>query len=201
MNNGSLKIPYGLSDFNRLRREGFYFVDKSAYIRTLELCGSFLFFVRPRRFGKSLFLSMLRCYYDLAEKDNFDMLFGDLDIGKNPTENRNRYQVLTLDFSKVNKGKGDTLEERFEDYVGECLDDFVRRYAAAYGDELCGEMLAATPANKFTMLTLAAKRLGHRLYLMLDEYDNFTNAMLRAEGNGNYRATAQPTCRTATSSS
>ena len=110
MNNGNLKIPYGVSDFKRLRSEGFYFVDKSAYIRTLELCGSFLFFVRPRRFGKSLFLNMLRCYYDLAEKDNFDALFGDLDIGKAPTENRNRYQVLALDFSQVNKGPGKTLE-------------------------------------------------------------------------------------------
>ena len=76
MNTRSLKIPYGVSDFKRLRSEGFYFVDKSKYIRTLELCGSFLFFVRPRRFGKSLFLNMLRCYYDLAEKENFDALVG-----------------------------------------------------------------------------------------------------------------------------
>ena len=66
--NNNLKIPYGISDFKRLRSEGYYFVDKSMYIRTLELCGAFLFFVRPRRFGKSLFLSMLRCYYDLAEE-------------------------------------------------------------------------------------------------------------------------------------
>ena len=101
MNNDNLKIPYGVSDFKTLRQEGLYFVDKSGYIRTLELCGRFLFFVRPRRFGKSLFLSMLRCYYDLAEEGNFDALFGDLDIGKNPTDNRNRYQVLTLDFSVV----------------------------------------------------------------------------------------------------
>ncbi|MBO4287829.1 MAG: AAA family ATPase, partial [Kiritimatiellae bacterium] len=106
--NGNLKIPYGIFDFKRLRGEGYYFVDKSMYIRTLELCGSFLFFVRPRRFGKSLFLSMLRCYYDIAEKENFDALFGDLDIGREPTEYRNRYQVLVLDFSQVNKGQGDT---------------------------------------------------------------------------------------------
>ena len=66
--NNNLKIPYDISDFKRLRSEGYYFVDKPMYIRTLELCGSFLFFVRPRRFRKSLFLSMLRCYYDLAEE-------------------------------------------------------------------------------------------------------------------------------------
>ena len=188
MNNGNLKIPYGVSDFKRLRREGFYFVDKSAYIRTLELCGSFLFFVRPRRFGKSLFLSMLRCYYDLAEKDSFDALFGDLDIGKDPTENRNRYQVLTLDFSQVNKGPGKTLEERFASYIGGCLDGFVRTYAGMYDGSFVDSVLAADSAGKFNKLVLEARRLGYHLYLMLDEYDNFTNAMLRAEGNADYRS-------------
>ena len=188
MNKGNLKIPYGVSDFKRIRREGFYFVDKSAYIRTLELCGSFLFFVRPRRFGKSLFLSMLRCYYDLAEKDSFDALFGDLDIGKDPTENRNRYQVLTLDFSQVNKGPGKTLEERFASYIGGCLDGFVRTYAGMYDGSFVDSVLAADSAGKFNKLVLEARRLGYHLYLMLDEYDNFTNAMLRAEGNADYRS-------------
>ena len=188
MNKDNLKIPYGVSDFKRLRREGFYFVDKSAYIRTLELCGSFLFFVRPRRFGKSLFLSMLRCYYDLAEKDSFDALFGDLDIGKDPTENRNRYQVLTLDFSQVNKGPGKTLEERFASYIGGCLDGFVRTYAGMYDGSFVDSVLAADSAGKFNKLVLEARRLGYHLYLMLDEYDNFTNAMLRAEGNADYRS-------------
>ena len=183
-----LQIPYGISDFKRIRNEGYYFVDKSAFIRTLELSGSFLFFVRPRRFGKSLFLNMLRCYYDLAEKDNFDALFGDLDIGKAPTENRNRYQVLTLDFSQVNKGPGKTLEERFASYIGGCLDGFVRTYADMYGESFVNSVLAAQSADKFNMLVLEARRLGYHLYLMLDEYDNFTNAMLRAEGNVDYRS-------------
>ena len=188
MNNGNLKIPYGVSDFKTLRKEGLYFVDKSAYIRALELCGRFLFFVRPRRFGKSLFLSMLRCYYDLAEKDSFDALFGDLDIGKDPTENRNRYQVLTLDFSQVNKGPGKTLEERFASYIGGCLDGFVRTYAGMYDGSFVDSVLAADSAGKFNKLVLEARRLGYHLYLMLDEYDNFTNAMLRAEGNADYRS-------------
>ena len=182
------KIPYGLSDFKRLRSEGYYFVDKSKYIHTLELCGSFLFFVRPRRFGKSLFLSMLRCYYDIAEKENFDALFGDLDIGREPTEYRNRYQVLTLDFSQVNKGRGDTLEERFENYVGKRLDEFIEIYGEGYGADFVQEFKRETPANKFTMLTGRAQTKGYHLYLMLDEYDNFTNAMLRAEGNVDYRS-------------
>ena len=120
-----LQIPYGVSDFKTVRNEGLYYIDKTGYIPILEQAGRFLFFVRPRRFGKSLFLDMLRCYYDLAEKDNFDALFGGLEIGKNPTENRNRYQVLALDFSKVNKGEGDTLAARFENYVGDRLDEFM----------------------------------------------------------------------------
>ena len=184
----NLKIPYGVSDFKRLRSEGYYFVDKSAYIRTLELCGSFLFFVRPRRFGKSLFLSMLRCYYDIAEKENFDALFGDLDIAREPTENRNRYQVLTLDFSQVNKGTGDALEERFENYVGKRLDEFIEVYGGSYGEEFVRDFKTETPANKFNMLVGRAQTKGLHLYLMLDEYDNFTNAMLRAEGNVDYRS-------------
>ena len=127
MENKSLQIPYGVADFKRLRTEGYYYVDKTGYIPILERAGSFLFLVRPRRFGKSLMASMLRCYYDLksltasmlrcyydlAEKDNFDALFGGLEIAKNPTPNRNRYQILYMDFSEVNRGAGATLQERF----------------------------------------------------------------------------------------
>ena len=183
-----LQIPYGVADFKIVRNEGLYYIDKTGYIPVLEQAGRFLFFVRPRRFGKSLFLNMLRCYYDLAEKDNFDSLFGDLEIGKNPTENRNRYQVLTLDFSQVNKGEGKTLEERFASYIGGCLDGFVRTYAAMYGESFVNSVLAAQSGDKFNKLVLEARRLGHHLYLMLDEYDNFTNAMLRAEGGVDYRS-------------
>ena len=184
----NLKIPYGVSDFKRLRNEGYYFVDKSAYIRTLELCGSFLFFVRPRRFGKSLFLSMLRCYYDIAEKENFDALFGDLDIAREPTENRNRYQVLTLDFSQVNICEGKTLQERFDNYMKVQLQVFLMKYSADYGEEFKREMPNASGMSLFSAIVGFAKHKGFHLYLMLDEYDNFTNAMLRAEGNVDYRS-------------
>ena len=112
----NLKIPYGISDFKRIRNEGYYFVDKSAYIRRLEQYGSFLFFVRPRRFGKSLFINMLENYYDISGKDDFEKLFGGLDIGRDPTSNASSYQVLSLDFSQVNRGSGETLETRFENF-------------------------------------------------------------------------------------
>ena len=89
----SEQIPYGVKDFKRIRLENFYYVDKTAFIRKMEARANFLFFVRPRRFGKSLLCETLRCYYDVAEKENFERLFGDLDIGKNPTKNANRYFV------------------------------------------------------------------------------------------------------------
>ena len=183
----NLQIPYGIFDFKRSRTEGYYYIDKTGYIPTLEQAGSFLFFVRPRRFGKSLFINMLRCYYDLAEKDNFERLFGGLAIAKNPTRNVNRFQVLYMDFSEVNRGGGTTLEERFENYVGDCLDAFVRRYEAVYDAEFRKSFYLANSASKFTKVVKYAKEKDFHLYLMLDEYDNFTNAMLRAEASSDYR--------------
>ena len=184
----NLKIPYGVADFKRIRNEGYYYIDKTGYIPLLEQAGSFLFLVRPRRFGKSLMASMLRCYYDSAEKDNFDRLFGDLEIARNPTENRNRYQVLYMDFSEVNKGIGRTLQERFENYVGRCLDSFMLRHGSKYGDAFLAEFAKGAAADKFDMMVKTAKEVGFPLYLMLDEYDNFTNQMLRADGNEPYRS-------------
>ena len=184
----NLKIPYGISDFKRIRNEGYYYVDKTGYIPRLEQAGSFLFFVRPRRFGKSLMASMLRCYYDIVEKDNFDALFGDLEIARNPSENRNRYLVLYMDFSEVNKGAGLSLQERFDSYVGSCLTVFLSQYGDLYGADALAEIKKSeTPALQFNLAAKFARAKGLHLYLMLDEYDNFTNAMLRADGNDSYR--------------
>ena len=182
----NLKIPYGVSDFKTIRQEGLYYVDKTAYVRTLELCGRFLFFVRPRRFGKSLFISMLESYYDVAAKDSFQKFFGDLDIGRKPTANANRYQVLSMDFSQVNRGADKSLQERFEKYIGDCLDGFMLRYGNKYDDEFRRAFAASDAASKFTKLVTYARVKGYHLYLFIDEYDNFTNAMLRAEGNVSY---------------
>ncbi len=182
----NLQIPYGICDFKRVRTEGYYYIDKTGYIPMLEQSASFLFFVRPRRFGKSLFINMLRCYYDLAEKENFDKLFAGLAIAETPTANKNRYQVLYMDFSEVNRGAGKSLQERFESYIGDRLDDFMRSYGDAYEPDVRAAVAADDAAGKFTKVSAAAKRLGHHLYLMLDEYDNFTNAMLRAEASGDY---------------
>jgi len=183
----NLKIPYGVADFKTIRTENLYYIDKTGSIPLLEQAGRFLFLVRPRRFGKSLMASMLRCYYDIAEKDNFDTLFGGLEIASHPTENRNRYQVLYMDFSRVNRGVGETLQARFENYIGVTLDEFIHRYGDAYGEPFRAAFAKSSVADKFTMLSNRARTNGFPLYLMLDEYDNFTNQMLRAEGNNSYR--------------
>ena len=182
----NLKIPYGVPDFKRVRDEKYYYIDKTGYIPLLERAGSFLFFVRPRRFGKSLFASMLRCYYDIGEKENFQHLFGDLEIGRNPTENANRYQILYMDFSQIERGPGESLHESFERYMGDSLDAFMLRYGEQYGEAFLAEFAKSNPASKFTKMANVAKIKGFHLYLMLDEYDNFTNSMLQAEGNNSY---------------
>ena len=115
-------IPYGVQNFADLRRSGLYYVDKTAYIRELELRSRKLFLVRPRRMGKSLFIDMLCRYYDIAEKENFEAYFGGLDIGNRPTQLANTFYVLRLDFSQVNKGAGKTLEGRFCDYMWAALE-------------------------------------------------------------------------------
>ena len=184
----TLKIPYGIKDFRRIREEGYYYVDKTAFIRRMEERDSFVFFVRPRRMGKSLFVETLRGYYDVNAKANFRKWFGGLDIGENPTENANKYHVLALDFSVVGGISGATLEECFEIYLGSCLSDFLYRYRAVYGDDFVKEVSPKPAAEKFSDIVLRARVSGFPIYLIIDEYDNFTNTMLRSEANADYRA-------------
>ena len=105
------QLPYGVSDFEYVMRGNFYYVDKTMYIPQLEAQPNNLMFIRPRRFGKSLLLSMLKTYYDKAKKDQFEELFGSLWIGKHPTELMGRYQVMHLDFSRIG-GSIDELEKK-----------------------------------------------------------------------------------------
>ncbi len=184
---GAESIPYGISDFRRIRNEGYYYVDKTGFIATLERAGSFVFFVRPRRFGKSLMVDMLRYYYDLKEKDNFERYFGGLAIAANPTTNRNRYMVLALDFSQVGKGVDPTLEGKFASYLTVCLDAFLDDYLEIFDGEFVDRCREANVGIKFDMIIRRAKKLGIPLYLFIDEYDNFTNSLIRSAGKDPYR--------------
>ena len=181
-------LPYGISDFRRIREENYYYVDKSAYIQRMEDAASFLFLIRPRRFGKSLFLSMLRHYYDINEKGNFEELFKGLWVADHPTPWQGKFQVLHLDFSQVG-GSADELPSDFNGYFGVRLDDFAERYAAYYPAGFVERVRGAQDANtKFALIAAAASAHRHKLYLIVDEYDNFTNTVLNEEGEAIYHA-------------
>ena len=172
------RIPYGVSDFKQLRRDNLYYVDKTMFIPRLEWAGNFLFFIRPRRFGKSLFLNMLAAYYDIEGGGEWDRLFGGLYIHEHPTREKGLYQVLRLDFSQAG-GTMDTLYDNFSTYCCAQLDAFIRRYGHLYDPGFKEEILAMKGYGaKLDNICAMARQKGHRLYLIVDEYDNFTNTVL-----------------------
>ena len=182
------EIPYGVADFVVMREQNLYYVDKTMYLEELERQSRFVFFIRPRRFGKSLFISMMQAYYDKAMANRFDKLFGGLQVAQKPTPNRNRYQVLYLDFSQVG-GNIAQLEERFDSYCCIRLDTFMRKYRQDYLPEESADFLNLTnAAAKLNMLADISKSHGIPLYLIIDEYDNFTNTVLNEEGQEMYHA-------------
>ena len=189
------RLPYGISDFTDLRRKGCYYTDKTQYIPTMEAAGDFLFLIRPRRFGKSVFLSMLAAYYDIARQDKFDELFDGLWIQQHPTEEKGQYQVIHLDFSQATVGLDGTLKQRFDRYCSTKYESFVDTYAAYYHDTFVEEVKQRRPdsSEQLRYICDEAKKRGHQLYLIIDEYDNFTNNVLNEEGEQIYHALTHAT--------
>ncbi len=128
------KIPYGIANYEKLRKQNYYFVDKTQFIEKLEFLGSqYLFFLRPRRFGKSLFISILEHYYDILRKEQFEELFGDTYIGKNPTELRNSFPVLKLNFSNIPIHEDiKKTEESFNYNIKLQLETFLEKYSPIF---------------------------------------------------------------------
>ncbi|MCI5132335.1 MAG: hypothetical protein D3904_12650 [Candidatus Electrothrix sp. EH2] len=170
-----MKIPYGESDFRKIRTGKYLYIDKTFYIRQLEEQGSFNILLRPRRFGKSLFLSTLRYYYDISHKDNFEILFGGLFAGDNSTTQRSNYQVLAFDFSGIATDDAEIIKSNFTSRVENCLLAFLEQYN--YGQDAAEEIRAEeSPQEKIDRLFRVCK--GRKLYLLIDEYDHFANAVL-----------------------
>ncbi|WP_234117004.1 AAA family ATPase [Clostridium hydrogenum] len=175
------KIPYGESNFEKLITEKYIYIDKTKYIETLENDASYQFFIRPRRFGKSLFLSMLGNYYDINKKDEFDKLFGDLYIGKKPTPKKTSYFVLKLDFSNVTTDKGKlNLIDSFEKSVIDSAKDFVNKYETTlkfsrdkqkYNDSISAVNYIARKVNE----------INKKIFVLIDEYDNFANDLITSD--------------------
>ena len=180
-------VPYGVADFATVIEQNLYYVDKTMFIPELEKQPRNLFFIRPRRFGKSIFLSMLYSYYDCTQSHKFQSLFGNLWIGQHPTPLQGKYQVLFLDFSQIT-GNIDKLETKFNSYLSINLDAFVRQYSEYYQAEM-EEILAQEDfEEKMELIFKAAKAHQYHLYLIIDEYDNFTNVILNERGENVYHA-------------
>lgn len=180
-------VPYGVADFATVIEQNLYYVDKTMFIPELEKQPRNLFFIRPRRFGKSIFLSMLYSYYDCTQSHKFQSLFGNLWIGQHPTPLQGKYQVLFLDFSQIT-GNMDKLETKFNSYLSINLDAFVRQYSEYYQAEM-EEILAQEDfEEKMELIFKTAKAHQYHLYLIIDEYDNFTNVILNERGENVYHA-------------
>ena len=182
------RLPYGINDFEAVIEQNQYYVDKTMYLPLLENQPSNIFFIRPRRFGKSIFLSMLHAYYDCSKKEKFQTLFGDLWVGKHPTPLQGKYQILHLDFSYVGGGI-EKLEENFNMYLRVKLDGFMRVYQEFYLADFKERFFESdSGTEKLALLQDETAAKGIPLYLIIDEYDNFTNTVLNEQGENVYWA-------------
>ncbi len=181
MANGKKIIPYGISKFETIRLENYYYVDKTAYLPKLEVY-KYVLFLRPRRFGKSLFADMLKTYYDINQADKFDTLFGDLAIGKAPTPIHNTYLILSFDFSAV-----DSTPANVQEAFNSTALTSIKRFLIAYKDRLqqdayC-EVLEKTKncAEALMALMTVVHTAGYKMYVVIDEYDNFANTLMTVD--------------------
>ncbi|HRI66550.1 MAG TPA: AAA family ATPase [Polyangium sp.] len=184
----AMKIPYSNCDFASLRREGYFYVDKTHFIPRLEsVDAKYVIFLRPRRFGKSTLISTLRNYYDIALADQFDALFGGLWIHEHPTPEKNKYLVLALDFSPVDtEGAHEDIRASFATQVKAAVQIFVARYVTLIPSlsEL-HDVLRSDNEDTGAIITMLFTRVanaGHQVYLLIDEYDYFGNRLL-SDGN------------------
>ncbi len=180
------RLPVGVTNFKVLRSNHRYYVDKTMYLQKMEDTSDFLFLIRPRRFGKSLFLSMVGDYYDCENMD-IDEEFDGTWIGEHPLDNKGKFQVLQYDFSQV-LANIDNLEADFNSYCNIQLNGFISKYGKYYSEDTILQVREAKlPGQKINIIAYEAKQRGYHLYLIIDEYDNFTNIVLNERGNDVYQ--------------
>ena len=171
-------LPYGMMNFEDIRLDNYYYVDKTSFIPLIERSDRYFFFIRPRRFGKSLTLNMLQHYYDVRTRDKFDALFGDLYIGKHPTDDRNSYLVLYLNFSGIN-GELHNYRSGLDAHCNTCFNYFCDIYTEYLPQGIREKLDKKEGAvEQLDVLYHECERAGQKIYLFIDEYDHFTNAIL-----------------------
>lgn len=182
------RIPYGMMNFEHVRRDNCYYVDKTRFIAQVEQANKYFFFIRPRRFGKSLTLSMLAHYYDINMKDRFDELFGDLYIGKHPTPDRNKYLILRLSFASIHADL-DNYKEAMDNYCKITFYFFIKKYEALFPENALEQLEQLESAvDKLEFICQTCQSSGLKLYIFIDEYDHFTNKILaHPDALGKYR--------------
>ena len=172
------RIPYGMQNFEDVIKEDCYFVDKTPFIENIEESNKYFFFIRPRRFGKSLTLSMLENYYDINKKDKFESLFGKLYIGENPTPERNSYLILHLNFAMIS-ARLDNYKKGLDAHCNNKFNSFCSRYAHLLPPDIKEEMNQKEDAvAQLGFLCDKCAEAGLKIYLFIDEYDHFTNQIL-----------------------
>ena len=182
MNTYRKRIPYGMMNFVAVRRDDCYYVDKTRFIPVIEQANKFFFYIRPRRFGKSLTISMLRHYYDVLQKDIFDTLYGDLYVGQHPTPERNTYLILYLNFAIVN-AELHNYRQALDAHCNTEFNYFCDVYADYLPAGLKEEMNRKNGAvEQLDFLNKECKKTNQKIYLFIDEYDHFTNKILSEPG-------------------
>ena len=181
-----IRFPYGLANYEAIAEDGLYYIDRTDRIHTMEEAGRQLLLLRPRRFGKSLWLSTLENYYDLAKTERFDELFGKRKIGRDPTPLRNRYFVMKWNFSAVEALRGeDAIRGSLHRHINACIEEFVARYQKCLEHPI--PIDEGDALRSFRSLLTAVRRIGGKLYLLIDEYDNFANEVLVSHQQGGQR--------------
>ena len=172
----NLKMPYGISNYEKIVNNGYYYVDKTKYIEKLEnLPETSIMFLRPRKFGKTLFTSVIENYYDKNKVEKFDELYGNTYIGKNPTENKNKYCILRFNFSGIDTSSEEATIRGFKNSTIESIKLFVGRYGI---DFFINESQEAEEILNSLFTAFSLQKNGELIYVIIDEYDHFANELL-----------------------
>lgn len=172
------RIPYGMQNFEDVIKEDCYYVDKTPFIEDIEDSNMYFFFLRPRRFGKSLTISMLENYYDINKKDKFDEIFDKLYIGENPTPEHNSYLIIHLNFAII-VGDLNDYKHGMDNYCRTQFNYFVDVYSHLLPEGTKEGLNQQEDAvNQLNYLCTQSKKSGQKIYLFIDEYDHFTNQIL-----------------------
>ena len=170
------KLPYGISNYEELVEDNYYYVDKTMYIEKLEkLAEKRIMFLRPRKFGKTLFTSVLENYYDVRKTEKFEKLFGETYIGKNPTPNKNKYHILRFNFSGIDTETEETTIKGFKNKTTASIRQFVNIYGL---DFYINEQDDAESILYNLFIAFSTQKQGEKIYVIIDEYDHFANELL-----------------------